>query len=336
MSARAPAAAGLAVALAVFAATPPALARARTHVVARGESASSLAKTFYGNASLGDLLLLYNGRSGTVIHPGERLTVPFCAVHRVRSGETWSELAQRFLGRPGAAAALADLNGTGLEAPLRVGATVVVPVVVKHALARGETLAALAARCYGDAGKAGLVARFAGIDDPTRLAVGTVVEIPVVAFRRAPGSHDGPAPTPTPTATPHPTPRPAPTVAASSTPPPEPAPRYAKPLDEAERSFTVGDYDHARQVLEGLRGPVSANGSPEDRRRIARLLAFVYVAFDRDEEACRAYRSEPGALDRSALDPDLVSPRIREVLSRCPPAEPRAGLRRSSDAERSP
>lgn len=328
MSGRAFGAAGIAVALAALSA--PALARARTHVVASGDSASSLAKTFYGDAALGDLLLLYNGRSGSVIHPGERLTVPLCSVHRVRSGETWSGLAQRFLGRPDAAAAFAELNGTRLAAPLRVGATVVVPVVVKHALARGETLAALAARCYGDPGKADLIAEFSGIGDPTRLPVGTLVPIPVVGFRPAPPARSSSTPPPKPT------PRPEPTASAAPTPPPEPAPRYAKRLDEAERSFTVGDYDHARQVLEGLRGPVSAEGSPEDRRRMARLLAFVYVAFDRDEEACRAYRSAPGALETSTFDPDLVSPRIRAVLSRCPPGEPRAASGRPADAEHHP
>jgi len=52
--------------------------------------------------------------------------------------------------------------------------------------------------------------------------------------------------------------------------------------------------------------------------RNARLLAFVYVAFDLSVEAWQeAYGSiAPPPLSRE-LDPDRVSPRIRDTLSAC-------------------
>ena len=38
----------------------------------------SVAKKYYGERSLGDLLMRYNGTPGKVIHPGQRLKIPYC------------------------------------------------------------------------------------------------------------------------------------------------------------------------------------------------------------------------------------------------------------------
>ena len=69
------------------------------HEVRAGESASSIAKQYYGGFELTDLLLHYNGKTGAVLQPGESLRVPFCDTHIVRSGDTWSQIAQRYLGQ---------------------------------------------------------------------------------------------------------------------------------------------------------------------------------------------------------------------------------------------
>jgi LysM repeat protein len=301
----------------------PALARERVHTVAAGESASSLAKTYYDDPDLGDVLLRYNGRSSTVIHPGERLTIPSCAVHRIRPGDTWSGLAQRALGRANAAATLAELNGLAIESPLHVGESVVFPVVVKHTLVRGDTLASLAARYYGDDGKAPVLQEFGRIEDATRLSVGTVVEIPLICFRKKDAALVEPvatAPSPPPSSPAASGERPP----APPLPPPTP-PRYAKPLAEARVSYSAGDYARAREVLESIRPAVAEDGTSDERREAARLLAFVYVAFDRDADACAAYLPARGASDGSDLDPDQVSPRIRNALAACPTAGKAAG-----------
>ncbi len=59
----------------------------REHTVAPGESASAIAKKYYGNFDLTPLLLAYNGREGTLLQPGETLRIPYCEVHRVQRGE---------------------------------------------------------------------------------------------------------------------------------------------------------------------------------------------------------------------------------------------------------
>lgn len=312
----------LALALVLFAA-PAVRATAKVHVVAAGESAPALAKKYYGDSRLSDLLLRYNGKTGKMIHPGERLSIPYCVVHHARSGDTWSELAKKHLGRATAATTLAELNGYATDQPLRVGARIVVPVVLKHTLARGESLSTLAQRFYSDPSKAATLQAFGRIEDAKRLAVGTPLEIPLIAFVRAEKTAPvKPAGTAKAAALPAP-----PVVVAAVTslssqaaPPPlaaEAPPRFVGPLDAAGRSFASGDYDRARDILESLREIIASEGTEADRRNWGRLLAFVYIALDRDADACAVYRTGSSASGPTVLDPDLVSPRIRDVLLKC-------------------
>jgi LysM repeat protein len=268
----------------------------RVHTVVAGESAASLAKKYYGARSLGDLLLRYNGKPGTVIHPGQRLTIPYCEVYRARPGDSWSGLAKRHLGRAAASPTLADLNGYDARQPLRVGARIVLPVVIRHNLARGETLSSIAERVYGDPHKATMLQEFSKIDDVKRLAVGTPLEIPIVSFVRVATEQAS--------------------VAAAS-PPPVVERRFESELAAAGGSFADGEYERAREMLESLRERIAAEGVAPDRREWSRLLAYVYIALDRDADACTAYRTGSPADAPAHFDPDMVSPRIRAVLSNC-------------------
>ena len=302
----------LALALVVLAA-PTVHAADKIHVVTAGESATALAKKYYGDSKLSDLLLRYNGKPGKMIHPGERLSIPYCEVYHTRSGDTWSELAKKHLGRATAAPALAELNGYAMDQPLRVGARIVVPVVLAHTLAQGESLSSLAERFYGDPAKAATLQAFSRIEDPKRLAVGTPLEIPLIAFVRTEKTQTV-ADVRKPAAVPDP-----PVAAAAAPPPPaaEVLPRFVGPLDAAGRSFASGEYDHAREILESLREMVASEGTAADRRNWGRLLAFVYIALDRDADACAVYRAGSPASGSTTLDPDVVSPRIRDVLLKC-------------------
>lgn len=275
----------------LLAIVPACLAAERTHVVAPGESAAAIAKHYYGDHELASPLLRYNGRDGTVIRPGENLRIPYCETHVVAPGDSWSALARRFLGRADAYPAVAILNGVVPESPLRVNQKIVLPVVVPRALEKGDTLGLLADRVYGDFELGEMLQEFNGIEDPRRLSVGQTIEVPLVTLRLRDGL-DAPPPEPTP-------------------PPPSP---FEEKLRAARQEFRAGEFEAARQRLERMTDAVRTEGSEKDRAEHGRLLAFVYVAFDLPVEACEVF-AESGEARR--LDPDRISPKIRETLATC-------------------
>jgi LysM repeat protein len=291
---------GLAVLL--LAATIASATAERTHRVAPGESASSVAARYYGDYDLADLLLRFNGKAGTVIHVGESLAIPVCEEHVVRAGDTWSALSQRYLGRAEVWPAVAMLNGLPPERPLSVGQRLVFPVVLDHALRSGESLAVLAHRFYGDPQQARIIQRFNAIDDPRRLSIGARVMIPLIAFR-ARGSAE-PAST-----------SPAPTPPAPS---PPPSPRFAEELRSASLAIAEGEFDAAENQVQAMRYDVTRDGSPAEQAEMWRLLAIASVAMGDSEQVCQAYHALNALPSvHRELDPDLVSPKVREALASC-------------------
>jgi LysM repeat protein len=308
-------------ALVAAASAIPAVGAERWHTVAYGDSVSAIAKQYYGDYALADLLLRFNGRSDPRIRPGDRLRIPYCSVHVVKPGDTGSKLAQRYLGRPSAWATIAELNDVSPTAPLRVGAALVMPVVLRHRLVRGDTLAVLAERHYGEPSRGGLLQSFNRIEDPRDLAVGRTIEIPLITLRLArppapaePVAEAEPAPAeesiaknvagevadPAPTATPAPTPA-----------------WFDRGFAEAERAYAAGDFDLARTRISALAGRIESIPAAADRARLWRLTAFVHVAFDRDDDACAAFRSLRSVESPVEFDPKLVSPKIRETFAAC-------------------
>ena len=297
------------VALALTAAAGAPEVQERTYAVLAGDTASSIADAHYGNPRLGPLLLAYNEHPSAGLRPGERLTMPRCGTHRAVSGESWSGLAQRWLGRASYGPILAELNGAPPERALRVGERVIVPVVLRHKLAPKESFASLAGRFYGDPRKARILQAFGRFPSPKPPAPGTVIGIPITAFV---------AKEPKPEkASPEVASEPAPAPPVAGIPPRQ----FAAPLDAAAMDFVYGDYDRARAALEGLRGPVASSGNVEDKRELSQLLAFTYVALDLGAQACEAYAAAPPP--RAELDPDLVSPKIRQALEACGLDSPR-------------
>ena len=306
------------------------VASLRTHTVRGGESVSSIAKRYYGNYELTKLLLQYNGKPDSVIQPGEKLKIPFCEVHRVRGGDTLSKLAQRYLDRPLAYREIAALNGLRPDKPLQVGQRIVIPVVLPHRLKRGESLATLAKRYYGGTDLLHVLQSYNGIDDPRRLSVGQKIEVPLVSFLEGGKTPEKPA---KPQSSKSATSKPATPKPATVEPPPvkqeqrtvEPAPkpttpetpRYQSKIALAKKAYSLGEYERARELLEALQPDVLEDGNDVERAELLRLVAFVYVAFDLPVQACAAHRSLSRVSAKTRLDPDFVSPKIRQVLSEC-------------------
>ena len=264
-----------------------------THRVAPGESASSIAARYYADYELADLLLSYNGKPGTVIRVGESLKIPVCDEHVVQAGDTWSALAQRYLGRADGWPAVAILNGLLPEQPLRVGQRLVFPVVLDHVLRSGESLAGLAQRFYGDTKRSDVLRRFNAIDDPRRLSVGQTVGIPLVAFRAS----DKPEPK---KVAPAPLPK-----------------RFTSELRSVALALAEGQFDDADDQINGLRDDVTRAGTASEQVELWHLSALVAVAREDDERACQAYHALIDVQADWAPDPNLTSPKVRDIFARC-------------------
>ena len=298
---------------AVMALSAPGFAAELVHEVRDGESASSIAERYYGGFELTDLLLRYNGKTRAVLQPGENLRIPFSETHTVHAGDTWSEIAQRYLDQPGDYEVIARMNGLSSKRPLKVGDRILVPVFLSHSLTRGETLGVLAELYYGDSERGDLLRSYNRIDDPRRLSVGQQIRVPLLmpAVKPPPQSAKSTSRAKT---KPVPTAVPVQPVAAEATPA---ARRFVEPLRTARREFHAGDYVEVLETLEPLIQSIEQDGSPADRTELWELLAFVYVAFDRTEEACAAYGLAGTDAERPSLNPDLVSPKIRDALADC-------------------
>jgi len=292
-----------------------AVAGEQKHTVAPGESSSAIAKRYYGDFDLAPLLLAYNGRKSTVLQPGETLRIPHCEVHRVQRGDSWSVLSRRYLKGRSNYAVVAELNGMLAERPLQPGDEIVFPVFLEHRLQSGETLAKLAQRYYGQARLGALLQESNRLDDPRRLSVGAIVQVPLLDFKLVPApvkvavaQVKKPVPAPTP---------PPKKKKKVVEPPVEPPARFTSEIETARRLFRSGEFEKSRDVLESMRDEVATESPTAERAEHARLLAFVYVAFDLSAEACEAYGAIAAQPSLRELDPDMVSPRIRHMLSGC-------------------
>ncbi|MDD5308339.1 MAG: hypothetical protein PHU25_13545 [Deltaproteobacteria bacterium] len=126
---------------------------ALVHVARAGETLEKLALRYYGQPDKAIVIRAANG----FVHPddgsltqGERVEVPEVTYHRLRAGDTWQTLADRYLGSPLRGAFLAEMNGAGeaglMPAP---GAVVKIPYQLLHVMAGDETLNSVARMYFG-------------------------------------------------------------------------------------------------------------------------------------------------------------------------------------------
>lgn len=128
-------------------------AHAFTHIVQGGDTLAALAERYYGKVQNERLLVAANALdvgSGIRIAPGMRLEIPALMTVRVEEGQTWKDLAIRYLGAEARAFAIANANDSQPWLFPEVGAEVVIPYNLRVVAREDDTIVGLAYRYLGD------------------------------------------------------------------------------------------------------------------------------------------------------------------------------------------
>ena len=153
---------------------------AYAHVVRAGETLASIAQSYYGNAKRENVLVAENGltdQGGSAIVEGLRLVIPTVRYHRVKAGDTWRDLAQRYYGDGNRAAVLLRANGAKPGTNPDEGAQLLIPYPVRHVVKQGESMLTIAELHYADRAEVRLIRGFNGAKG--RLTRGHILLIPL-------------------------------------------------------------------------------------------------------------------------------------------------------------
>jgi LysM repeat protein len=117
-------------------------ARAFTHVVMPGETLAQIAQRVYGDPRLETVLVGANAldaHGGATIVAGMRIEVPAPSHHRVKKGETWYDIALKYLGDKRRSDKLAIINHGVAWIPPVEGQEILIPAVLTLIAGEGET-----------------------------------------------------------------------------------------------------------------------------------------------------------------------------------------------------
>jgi nucleoid-associated protein YgaU len=151
------------------------------HVLKPGETVADVAKAYYGDRDKAALLLKYNRITDPKkIPPGTKIAIPKIIRYTVKKGDTLATIARRFLKDHRRYRVLASINRLDPSQSLSVGSIIKIPIEIPHIIKRGESLAIIANRYYGDPNTFSLIASYNFITDPQAIKPGTEILIPII------------------------------------------------------------------------------------------------------------------------------------------------------------
>lgn len=296
-------------------------ALAFTHIVQAGDTLAGLAERYYGKIQNERLLVAANGLdvgSGIRITPGMRLEIPALMTVRVEEGQTWKELAVRYLGAESRSFAIAQANNSQPWLLPEVGAEVVVPYNLRVVARDDDTIVGLAYRYLGDRKAAWMLDQY-NERKGRALTGGDVVLLPLVDIQLTEAG------------------RLAATAAANRI-------RFearggareaqqfaATTLPKLNQLLRNGQYVEALRL--GLELLTIESLSPRQEAQVYRVLLESYVALGAEGRAAEACGKWLELEPRVKLDPNRFSPKIIAACQAAPKAAPPA---KSPSAPRAP
>lgn len=159
----------------------PARADALAHVVQPGDTLAAIAERYYGRIQYERILVAANRldlAGGTPLIPGMHLLVPTVTYTTAVKGETWANLAQRYLGSSQRSDVLALANDSNPWLVPEEGTKILVPYNLAVLLNSDETIVSIAQKYLGDAKKAWTLTHYNNLKKG-QLERGTVVLVPL-------------------------------------------------------------------------------------------------------------------------------------------------------------
>jgi len=259
------------------------------HSVKSGESLAAIAKNFYGDPDLFEIVALYNGiNDPTVLSVGSRIRLPYSDTVVIKRGQSLSLISSKYLSDPLLYPVLAEVNGLRDPTSVPAGTRIRIPVMISYRLQKGESISTVAERFYGDPRLYSRIVLSSGIRDAGRVKIGTRLKVPILLVKRGQS--------------------PRPEVAKPSKKKvPARSLNHAEKLAGAERAYRVGDYEKARELLKialpGLKGP--------EKARALRIEADISYAYGNTEGTLTAlaasYRFDPEFTPQPAMyNPEMI------------------------------
>lgn len=287
----------------------PASTAVITHTVKEGESLTGIAKKYYGSDDSYIILAEYNNLPNPKkIDVGQKITIPKSFKYRIKKGDQIALIAKRFLDNKDRYPVLMEINGIKDPKNISIDQIIKIPAKIPYTVKKGETLAIIAERFYGDIKKYTLIASYNFIADPKTLEPGQKLIIPIsdleIIEDKKPKEKKVVETKKDLTAkTPEKAPPKAEAVSAEG----------QKILKKGIDNYFKGSYDEAISEI----NMAIEKGLPqkEDMLKAYRFLAYTHVARDEKDEAKKAFTKAMEIDPEMKLDPVYVSPKIIEVFN---------------------
>lgn len=150
-----------------------------------------IAAEHYGDRNRAIFIMVAN----KIVHPrplraGEILKIPVSRTIITSPGDTWSSLAETYLGNAERGPFLAEFNGVPADDGLASGTSVSIPFTVTHTASSTETIASIAAAYFGDSKNAAMIRRYNFLDKDT-IEKGEQIVVPITNVRLSPSKVPG-------------------------------------------------------------------------------------------------------------------------------------------------